>query len=637
MKTEPVNIVSYVGISLAVLLTVASLVTKAMAKSVESIERDANVFPYYMFNGSTYAPVGPSGFSGVPISELMMPAAFYESKKQATLVYLNGAYPMGVDSFRRLNALQLASFYNSLTFYYNSLFKYSDNDLGTDAYAPDATFGPTPGEHRFPLPYVAQGYMFDFKNWQKFNTPVSLLTPETPVEDSGSCRVNAAAYNKEPIDYNATSGKGAVRSGPGMFWVSCRTVTRDIWHPNGIQNNRARSITGVGRTGPNQWAFVQDQPITWDYPRGWLHGVPDNQYIEVTHYGNIPDGMNGTSPGWWYNCFAGTGIFLKVGRTFVAPNKSAALFLLAQELHVTSAGSDILMKEFGTSDPYTITFGFLAGFPNEDSTYDVDLPCGYDLPNKKAFVDARYLWGFNWCNAGIPGMMQISNIKGQTGWSGNFYKETLDYMERMGLAPRIDANGNHKVTEEGIRAAVDAMVMGKDYLMGRASFNLPPDEPIFWMGSVLRYDTLQMPVDANNNGSYVLELIDIRTPPEWQANIRNRDYSDFISGMANTKPPFNTSTHTEAVDDPLAGDNYKKDYTLKRGYEPGAMNKWKKYLKSIPTLTVRDPLDIFNEDKAFACIDPDNLYDLECPGDTILKASYCSQVPLTVENKCLAI
>jgi hypothetical protein len=146
-----------------------------------------------------------------------------------------------------------------------------------------------------------------------------------------------------------------------------------------------------------------------------------------------------------------------------------------------------------------------------------------------------------------------------------------------------------------------------------------------------------MPVDANNNGSFVQELIDIRTPPEWRDNILNRDYSDFISGMVNTKPPFDQATHPASTYDPLSGENYKKDYTTTRGYDPVAMNRWKKYLKSIPTLTVRDPLDIFNEDKASACIDSDDLYAPECPDNTVLRSSYCSQVPLTVENKCLSI
>ena len=78
-----------------------------------------STFPLYMMNGSSYAPVSQDGFSGVRISELMQKPSFYRASRAKTLEYLNNVYPSAKESLASLNDMQLASFYNSLTGYYN--------------------------------------------------------------------------------------------------------------------------------------------------------------------------------------------------------------------------------------------------------------------------------------------------------------------------------------------------------------------------------------------------------------------------------------------------------------------------------------------------------------------------------------
>ena len=68
-------------------------------------------YPRYMLN-SNYAP-DSDGFSGVQISDLIQSPQFYSQKRESTIRYLLSVYPVGKESFEKLNDLQLASFYNS--------------------------------------------------------------------------------------------------------------------------------------------------------------------------------------------------------------------------------------------------------------------------------------------------------------------------------------------------------------------------------------------------------------------------------------------------------------------------------------------------------------------------------------------
>jgi hypothetical protein len=104
--------------------------------------------------------------------KLDQPNNFYKQKRNATLTYLNAVYPQGKDSFNKLNDLELAYFYNSLWFYYNCSYQYSDNDLGSfTGDNKDTKWDPLPCATKYPLPYPPQGIFYNFWTYNKFNMP----------------------------------------------------------------------------------------------------------------------------------------------------------------------------------------------------------------------------------------------------------------------------------------------------------------------------------------------------------------------------------------------------------------------------------------------------------------------------------
>ncbi len=376
-----------------------------------------------------------------------------------------------------------------------------------------------------------------------------------------------------------------------MFWVLCRSIQRYIWHPIGFKNNKK-----IGDKVDN-WEIIVNKPVKWNYPKGWLNGYSNNQFIEVTHFYHGPGGMT-TSPGWWYNCFTGTGLFLNLGRTIVVRNKIDGVFKLASELATTDNGKSFLKKYFDSSDPYMIIYNFQIGIycggkggktPSSYCNIDI-VPC---------------------CIAG--GSDAFKGLPDETGIAqeNNFYNAVIRYQNSIGISSNIP-------TYQGIKSAINAAINGNNYNLMRFALNILGDEPMFFMGSILGYDTIQLPFDPNSNGYFVYELIDLRLPPKYRVAVKQRDYSQMINYK-------NIGAHNPGV----YGNTWKPQF-LKDTID---------YLVEKSLITIRDPLDIYNEKKVENC--PELItQQILCPNNQPPSKwlnVFCSKNKLSNAYKCLSM
>ena len=525
-------------------------------------------FPSYMYNNSYYSPDDKNGFNGIKIFDLAQPESFYKQKYNDTLRYLNAVYPNGKKSFSLLTPLQIASFYNSLTFYYNCSFQYKDNDLGIIPGNLGGQWDSLSCSKDSPLPYPPQGYFYNFWTYQKYNMPYVYSDSDTTdkpyleLQNFGNCRVGLA-FNTE------RKGKEyGIRAGPGMFWVDCRTIQRHIWYPNGFINNKIKFTDET-----DIWNTVLNYDISWNYPNNWLQGRNNNEYLEITHSGHT-SGIT-TSPGWWYNGFTGTGIFVNLGKTARFNNKMGGVFGLAQMLSETDNGRQFLLNNFKTYDPYEIVFGFF-GWKGYDKTKNI-LYCNTDIVPCYDCV-------------GVDADKGIS-AESNTYLQSDFLSATIAYQNQHGISENYP-------TTEGIKMAIDAAVNMTDFNLYRFSVAIVPDEPMFYFALQLGIDTLQLPTDPNSNGYFVLEILDTRMPQKYKDLAIKRDYSTMINLLPNDKtqmPPSGISNLN------LFNQTWNAQF-ITDCYQYFVDNK---------IFTIRDPLDINNDSKATSC---DGLNDINlCP------------------------
>lgn len=568
-----------------------TLITFVIIFSVVKTPKYKDNFPQYMFNNSPYAPSGDNGFSGITISKLSQPKSFYSKHRAATLNYLSSVYPAGKSSLEQLDDLQLASFYNSLNFYYNCAFRSDGQNMGILAGVLGNKWDPLPCNKDYPLPYTPQGYIFNMYTYQKNNIPFvysdsDMSKDNLKLENIGSCRPGLAFTTFKTGQY------GGIRTGPGMFWVNCRTIERNVWYPNGFFNDKNKDVI----SSEDNWKIKIGQPITWNYPTGWLNGLPSNNFIEVTHFYPGPGGIT-TSPGWWYNGFCGTGLFINLGKTFRVPNKIGGVFLMAQQLGKTSYGREVLQKQFSTTDPYEIVWGFngLNGYDKETGQKYCNFPIA---PCKiGGGIDA---------NKGIPAEAGLNLVQ-------DFYGATVDYQKRKNIS------SSDIPTKDGIKAAIDAAVNMTDFNMYRFSVNIISDEPMFFFALNLGLDTVQLPVDPNSNGYFVFEVLDVRMPPKYMTQAKNRDYSQFINITDNSNNQNNTTGFANS---------WKKEFVTE------SIN----YLLDENILTLRDPLDIYNENKTLKC---EGLRDGKCKNNLDEPGMwfnlFCDQNKLSKAYQCLLV
>jgi len=511
---------------------------------------------------------------------LDQPLEFYHNKRDATLTYLTAVYPQGKDSFNRLSSLDLAYFYNSLWFYYNCSYQYSGDDLQSLTGKNDTKWDALPCSSTYPLPYPPQGNFYNFWTYNKYNIPIVYSDSDDSKE-----YLNLSNFGSGRPGVGATYKNNKLRSS-GIMWINPRTIQRDIWHPNGIVNKKPLDNTA------DRWEIVTGKKIKWNYPADWRYGFSDygeNQYIEVTHGPSNTGDVPNQSPWWWYNGCVGSGIFLQLGKTLSSLNKLAGVFDMAEKLSHSERGRKKLIKFYGSADPYDICFGIFGS-------------CGYNTITKQHYCDFRYCSCWYYCEQPQLGYSNDMGLK-----LSNFYKETISYQQSVGIKDDLP-------TKEGIRAAIDAARKNENYRLAHISVNLLADEHCFFLGTNLDLDTVQFTMDPNGNDLYVYEIIDLRIPERFKEAAKNRDYSGFINITSQQNDPNSTSAMTNS-------------------YKPEIIEEYLKNVYDNMWISMRDPLDIYNDSKAVSC--PGIVSYNACNGKPA-SGMFC-QNPLAEAYKCLAL
>lgn len=584
---------------------------KSCGVKLQVKKSDIAYFPEYMYNNSNYAPKKGKGF-GVSVQDLEQSNSFYSKHRAATLKYLSGVYPNGMDSLEALGDLELASFFNSLTYYYNCDFQYDGNDLDSNNGMFPDKWDALPCSKDYPLPYPPQGWFYDWSAFNELNVPYSYSDSsgdKKRLRELGSCRPGIAFQTFGPKS----------RAGPGTMWVNCRAAIRHAYHPRGIINTASIPPKKDGKYMWPVWSrynVTDNRNIPFDYPWGWQSGIHDYGFIEICHTQPTPGMVE--SLGFWFNCMPGTGMFLNVGKSFRAHNKVSALFNLLGELR--NKNPTRLKKHFGgLTDPYMICWYQFAY-------------CGYETKagfKENTFCQWRYVNCNNWC---IPDSLAAGKYIGnQT--PRRFYDDVIDYSKMMGIKLNKDGSPSY----EGIKAALDACMEQTNYTLSRMPVSPLCDEPCFFVASLLGYDTIQYTLDPIGNGYYNFELQDCRVPvTEKFSNIKeeilDRDYSSFVGNKRTGK---NGKLGPLPVVVPQGSDSASYNYYYKE-----FIDAWFKKLKNEKIITIRDPLDIYNEDKVDICIGIEFISG-QCPNNTSYdKAWYnltCDKIPIASAYRCLQL
>ena len=117
---------------------------------------------------------------------------------------------------------------------------------------------------------------------------------------------------------------------------------------------------------------------------------------------------------------------------------------------------------------------------------------------------------------------------------------------------------------KGIIAAIE----NKDYRLNRVSQSVIFDETIFFLGLNAGFDTIQFIMDPNLNGFYVFEILDLRLPKEYNLDSLNRTYN-FFDENKNYLSSFIEKSISNFIENNI--------------------------------ISIRDPLDIYNENKVLKC------------------------------------
>lgn len=502
-------------------------------------------FPRWMYNSSNYSPTC-DGFSGVKIKDLIRSAKFYKEKYEPTISYLLSVYPTAEKSLKLLKPLELASFYNSLNYYYNCEFQ-----------SPD--FSPLPCKDKYPLPYPPQGWFFNYYTFQKDNIPFVFSDSD---ESKDYLAMKNFGSGNPSLAFQYKNDKE--RAGPGMFYFNARTLQRNIWFPNGLSNTFIK--------GKQEWNYVSGQEISWNYPKKWWKGLPSHSFIEITHTQPVPGIPQ--SPGWWWNAVTGSGIFLNLGKTLSVQNKLEAVYVLLKRMN-----KEFLEKYFGTYDIFQIIYSRIG-----------DCMCDF------TYIDCQKN-----CEPDYLGVLKASGLP-----ISNFKEEVIRFQNSKGISL------SNQPTSKGIEASILAAINNTDYRLNRISSKILLDELVFFLGIHTEIDTIQMTTDPNINGFFVFEILDLRVPEKYLPLLKERDYSQILN-IGKT-----------------SDDNKYKDTFIQDSLNNFVNNR---------IISVRDPLDIYNENKVERCLDLNNLSPV-CENNNYSNKwynLYCSNIPISDEYKCLAL
>lgn len=507
----------------------------------------AGVMVYIIYNNKPKLPDGTT---------LVKSDDFYVSKYTDTIAYLSAVYPTCIDIFKKMSAGHLAVFYNSLWFYYNceSEFNQTMGVNGQYSYKQvQRCWEALPGcGDKYPrLPYTPQGYFYSYQSWVNNSFKPWIYSDSTiPPRDLVSFAPGGAFWGWDV--------------GPAPMFSPQRAMQRIIYSKK--LPSVERYIDKYGKI------HVYNQPALlpgltgewrsyWNYPKEWYYGIPNNEYIEVT--GFAEPGMPISVAAIWMAGIPGTGVFYNVGKSLRSRNKVDATFLLAQELAGIPGGSDILSKNYGTSDPYQLIQLLIKG------GQAVVNPTVWDPTNKKTTMCS---WN------GGAASINVSVPYDSNGWNTLSVLDSTD----MGLW----------CSDADVEICVDNIRAGRTYAADRIAAQGPFDEALSWIGVYLGYDSVQFIQSSNGTGFWQFEIAHLRDLP---AGVKNRDYSEYMELAQDCKPG---------------------DYNNVKWRETDFMVQY--MAKSYDYFTLRNPFDVNNEKYVSKCIVPHawQLMNLKSGGDT---------------------
>lgn len=479
---------------------------------------------------------------------LLQNPEFYRQHYDATLKYLLAVYPKS-ENLKKLNYIELAQFYNSLWMYYNCEASYKIDLYDKNNQKTNLCWQELPGcgEIYPKLPYTPQGCLYSFSSW---------------IENDWQPFVYSDSINLKPFQITSSvPGQTFWKwyNGPAPVWMYQRTIFRMVFNAN------SPTIDSDGFRIPSLIpGDISQLNPEWKYPSNWWLGQKDYGYVEITAASE--PGLAPSPPICWYDGWCGSGQFLNVGRSLIGRNKVDAVWKLVNEMKNTKNGSQQLIKAYGSNNPYQVCWN-LVNTRNNKFCKDVSGPILWN-ENTNSKIQCLFCFSYSNNNGSIPN----NNL----GWYDINYFNITDSKTWCG--------------ENNIDTCVDKMRFGLEYMPDRQSSIMTFDEPLFFLGQFLNYDTIQMTNSANGNGFWQYEICELRDYP---INVKNRDYSDFIAIEKGKSCP-------SIVPESESGSSTNTVYDNSIIYRTKFITP---YIKNISKyITLRDPLDIDNESSTESCI-----------------------------------
>ena len=546
-----------------------------------------------------------------------------ESGKQGLVNYLSSVYPLARTRFETMTAEALDTFYNSLWFYYNCSFSGtaivsskkeivvgssveeksdleqicwsglcdSHNEIVPSPVPKSATPIPVdiPTIARIVrLPYSPTGLFYSWHEWNRDRVPMVVTT----CSNSDVSMIGGSIPGQTFI---------SKFMGPAPVWQFARAAYRNIYS---TVDDRKALVPGIlqGAHDKINPPFPWAGPTSYPNPNysgscwSWWHGKSSSRespgYIEV-NAASEPGIAQSVCP-LWFDGWCGSGVFLNLGDTHIARNKSNAVYSLACRINARDNwgpdrspdwGKDKLRSWFGSSEPrvlLTNIYRCQTGNKNDSCA---------STPSGGKFMSPEFAWNSKKISVDIctPGSY-ASNSMRLPSQNANDILTSKDTNKRN-WGDKASANDYYKWCGESRspESCLDEAMYGGSYEADRVNTTTVWDEPIFVMASLLEIDTVQMVMSANTSGYWQYEILDMRgsgviqdpTPEEFRRvdGVLHRDYSSFIE--------YDSSSDRKQPVKPDQEGYHYNTFNLK--YKSSFLNDF--MTKAGDNLSLRDPFD----------------------------------------------
>ena len=550
-----------------------------------------------------------------------------ESGKQGLVNYLSSVYPLARSRFETMTATDLDVFYNSLWFYYNCSYagtaivsskrrvtvgsavqEKSDQEQicwsgiceSQNRIVPSPkSISPLPNKlpNDIPtiativrLPYSPTGLFYSWHEWNRDRVPMVVTTcSNTDVSLLGGSIPGQTFISKF--------------MGPAPVWQYARAAYRNIYS---LVDDRKALVPGIleGSHDNINPPFPWGGPTSYPNPYStggcwrWWHGKTSSRsspgYIEV-NAASEPGIAQSVCP-LWFDGWCGSGVFLNLGDTHIARNKSNAVYSLACRVNEktdwgtdrsSNWGKDRLRTWFGSSEPRVI----LSNIYQCKNLGRTD-GCIAD-PTGKKFMNPSFDWKGKKIKVDIctPGSFASNSMSLPSQNANDVLSVSRNNKRDWGN--KASANDYFKWCGESRspESCLDEAMFGGSYQADRINTTTVWDEPIFCLASLLEIDTVQMVMSANTSGYWQYEILDMRgsgviqnpSSEEFKRvdGVLHRDYSSFIEYDSSSDPSQKMNPGQEGY--------HYNTFNLK--YKSSFLNEFMS--KSGANLSLRDP---FNPD-----------------------------------------